>query len=190
MTAAVGSEAREFVLACALGEAWRQTALAAVADLGLPDGWIGAGFVRAPVWDRLHDRADATHLDDLDVVYFDPTDLDPAKEAGFEARLRAAQPGLDWQVRNQARMHLRNGDRPYRSTADALGHWLEMPTAVALRLKDGEPELLAPFGMADLVRLHLRPTPHARRHRLAAYRARVAAKGWLARWPKITVDWG
>ena len=122
------------MLDCALDGAWRQAALAAVADLGLPDGWIGAGFLRTPVWDRLHGKNTATPLDDLDVVFFDPSNLDPATEARLEARLRAAQPGLNWQVRNQARMHLRNGDRPYRSTADALRHWLETPTAVALRL--------------------------------------------------------
>ena len=33
------------------GQPWRRRALEAVAALDLPDGWIGAGFVRAPVWD-------------------------------------------------------------------------------------------------------------------------------------------
>ncbi|MEM7226885.1 MAG: nucleotidyltransferase family protein [Pseudomonadota bacterium] len=181
---------RRFVLDCALEAPWRWAALQAVAALELPEAWIGAGFVRAPVWDRLHGKTEATPLDDLDVIYFDSADLDPAREAALEARLSATLPGHSWQVRNQARMHLRNGDRPYCSAADALAHWLETPTAVALRLEAGQPHLLAPLGLDDLVSLRLCPTPHARRHRLAAYRERVAGKDWLARWPRITVDWG
>jgi hypothetical protein len=89
-------------------------------------------------------------------------------------------------------MHLRNDDPPYRSSADALAHWLETPTAVAVRLnRDGSLELLAPLGTADLLGLVVRPTPHARAHknRLAAYRERVARKNWPAKWPKMRVVW-
>ncbi len=60
-------------------------------------------------------------------------------------------------------MHLRNGDAPYGSSAEALAHWLETPTAVALRLNQGGGlELLAPLGTGDLLGLVVRPTPHAR----------------------------
>ena len=157
-----------------------------MARLGLPDCWIGAGFVRGPVWDRLHGYDRPTPLDDIDVVYFDPEAHDPSAEQAQEARLRTALPGLPWSVRNQARMHRRNGDPPYRSTKDALRHWLETPTAVALRLTaDGRPELLAPFGLDDLLELVIRAAPHARAHRMAAFRDRLAAKDWLETWPKV-----
>ena len=95
-------------------------------------------------------------------------------------------------IKNQARMHLRNDDAPYGSSAVALAHWLETPTAVAVRLNDGgRLELLAPLGTGDLLGLVIRPTPHARarKHRLAAYRARLEAKNWPARWPKLRVVW-
>ncbi|MDH3913632.1 MAG: nucleotidyltransferase family protein [Rhodospirillales bacterium] len=172
------------------GEPWRRQALEAVAALGLPDCWIGAGFVRAPVWDALHGYKNPTPLDDIDVVYHDPARPDPAAEAAAEARLRALAPGLPWSVRNQARMHLKNGDAPYQSTADALRHWLETPTAVAVRLgHDRAPELLAPLGLDDLLGLVLRPTPYARAHRMAAFRERVERKGWLKTWPKVRLAW-
>jgi hypothetical protein len=88
-------------------------------------------------------------------------------------------------------MHLKNGDPPYQDSADALAHWLETPTAVAVRLNEsGGPELLAPLGTADLLGLWVRPTPHARAYRLEAYRKRIAAKNWPAKWPKLRVDWG
>ncbi len=181
------------ILALVAGDAWMMAALAAVARLGLPDAWIGAGFLRGAVWDRLHGYGSRTPLDDIDVVYFDPGAPDPAAEAALETRLGARLPGLPWSVKNQARMHLRNGDAPYRDSAEALAHWLETPTAVALRLNEaGRLELLAPLGTEDLLGLVVRPTPHARtqEHRLAAYRARLEKKNWPAKWPKLRVDWG
>ena len=176
------------ILALAAGPDWRRRALEAVAGLALPDCWVGAGFVRAPVWDRLHGYDAPTPLDDIDVVYFDPACRDPTAERAQEVLLRQALPALPWSLRNQARMHLKNGDAPYRFTEDALRHWLETPTAVALRLTpDGRPELLAPFGLDDLLNLVIRPTPHARAKRMAAFRVRLAAKDWLRTWPKVRV---
>jgi hypothetical protein len=179
------------ILALVAADAGMMAALDAVAGLGLPDCWIGAGFLRAAVWDRLHGYAERTTLDDIDVVYHDPGTLDPAADEALERRLGAAPPGLPWSVKNQARMHARNGDAPYGSSAEALAHWLETPTAVALRLSEaGGLELLAPLGTEDLLGLHVRPTPHARAHRLAAYRARMEHKNWPAIWPRLQVDWG
>jgi hypothetical protein len=37
----------------------RMRVLHAVRDLGLPDCWVAAGFVRTRVWDHLHRRAPA-----------------------------------------------------------------------------------------------------------------------------------
>ena len=180
------------ILALVAADAWMMAALGAVAGLGLPDCWIGAGFLRGAVWDRLHGYGSRTPLDDIDVVYFDPADLDSAAEAVLERRLDEVLPGLPWEVRNQARMHLRNDDPPYRSCADALAHWLETPTAVALRLNQaGGPELLAPLGTEDLLGLVVQPTPHARahKHRMAAYRDRLTRKDWPAKWPKMQLIW-
>jgi len=83
-------------------------------------------------------------------------------------------------------MHLRNGDRPYRSAFDAMCHWPETATAIALRLHDDDAlELAAPFGVDDLLAMVLRPTPHFRAHRLEAYRERQRAKNWHTRWPRL-----
>ena len=186
-----GREAQ--VLEIVAAAPWRRSALAAVATLRLPDLWIGAGFLRAPVWDALHGHERPTPLADVDVIYHDPACLDPEAERSAEARLARRLPDVPWSVKNQARMHLRNGDAPYRSTADALTHWLETPTAVAARREpDGGLTLLAPFGLDDLLGLVMRPTPHAlgRSDRLAAYRRRVREKSWLSHWPKVRVIWG
>lgn len=171
-----------------LGSAWHQDCLRAARALGLPDWAIGAGFVRNAVWDRLQGHASATPLNDVDVLFFDPARTDPAYEDALEERLAQTMPGCPWSLRNQARMHRRNGDRPYKNTEDALSFWLETPTAVAVRLEDdGRLHVLAPFGLADLMAMVARPTP-AGRTKIDQYRARMAAKNWPATWPGVTVQ--
>ena len=168
---------------------WRLACLQAVAALDPPECWVGAGFLRNLVWDRLHGFAQPTPLADVDVLTFEPAS-GTEREAEIEAALESDRPAVPWSVKNQARMHVRNGDAPYRDTGDALGHWLETPTAVAARLTAGsEVEILAPFGLADLFALTVRPTPHARsrRDRLKAYRLRMAQKAWPAIWPSVQV---
>jgi len=159
-------------------------ALRLVAQWGPPGAWIGAGFLRNAVWDARHGRPpDVASLADLDVVHFDAAQPDSARDAAWEARLRAALP-LPWSVTNQARMHGRNGHAPYRDTDEALANWPETATAVAARWREGEVELLAPHGMGDLLGLILRPTPaFAQQREVVA--ARAAAKGWFQRWPLL-----
>ena len=157
--------------------------LEAVQSLELPDCWIGAGAIRNPVWDRLH-GASSDEEADVDVVYFDPSDLSLCREPHLEAQLRDMIPDADWQVRNQARMHEGNGDPAYRDTADALRHWPETATAIAARLQHGNVELLAPLGLDDLLGMVVRPTPAFRR-KTQIYAERQAAKNWRARWPLL-----
>jgi hypothetical protein len=160
-------------------------ALICVRRLGLPDAWIGAGAVRRLVWDQLAGHATPTPVADVDVLFHDPRDLGPAREATAERRLRLLRPDVAWSVKNQARMHHRNGHPPYRSTADALRFWLETPTCVAVALdRHGRLRLLAPYGLADLFAGRLRPTPAGRRRR-GAYEARLRAKQWHRQWPML-----
>lgn len=166
----------------------RLHALSIVRSLALPDGAIGAGFIRAAVWDEISGFTAASAVDDIDVLYFDPQDLSAEHDAIIEERLREIDPALPWSVRNQARMHIRNGDAPYHSTEDALRFWLETPTCVAVRL-DAEDrfEILAPYGLEDLFAMAIRPTPRGRVRR-QEYVARLTGKRWLERWPGATAE--
>lgn len=178
------------VIAFVEGQPGMMELLRALAELGLPDAWIGAGFVRNPVWDALHGRVpDMRELADVDVVFLDAADLGTEQERNIEAALAALRPGVAWSARNQARMHLRNEDAPYRDTEDAVRHWPETATAVAARIRNGRVELLAPHGVEDLVGLVLRPTPTTvgRLRHLEAYRRRIRDKKWPQRWPRLTV---
>jgi hypothetical protein len=153
-------------------------------SLALPDWWIGAGFVRALVWDHLHDYRTPTTLDDIDLLYFDQSNLNETFEKQQERRLAQLMSGIPWSVKNQARMHLRNGDAPYACTEDALQYWLETPTAVAVKLDDRDRlDLIAPYGVEDLLNLKIRPTPSGRQ-RPDEFIDRVQNKNWLNNWPR------
>jgi uncharacterized protein len=159
-----------------------------VRSLALPDWAVGAGFIRASVWDELSSYTIASPVDDIDVLYFDPQTHDARCDEALEQRLREIDPVLPWSVRNQARMHIRNGDDPYSSTADALRFWLETPTCIAVRSDAaGGLEIIAPYGLEDLFSMTIRPTPcgHVRK---AAYLSRIREKRWHERWPNVTVE--
>lgn len=83
-------------------------------------------------------------------------------------------------------MHLRNRDAPYADAADAMRHWTETATAVGVRLTpDDRLEVNAPFGLDDLFGLRLVPGPAFLGARRAIFDARVCAKRWLARYPRL-----
>jgi hypothetical protein len=180
--AMTGEAQRDQLLSLIAADEAAMAVLRLVRSLDLPDWAIGAGFLRNRLWDALTGARTCSSADDIDLLYFDPADPDGQGEAAIEARLREARPDILWQARNQARMHRVNGDAAYEDTLDALRYWLEVCSAVAVRLEgDGRLNLLAPYGLEDLFTLTCRPTPAGLR-RFATYQARMAAKGWDRRW--------
>ncbi|MDC5811456.1 nucleotidyltransferase family protein [Vibrio europaeus] len=163
----------------------RTQALKCVSELCLPDCYIAAGFVRNLVWDSLHRQSEATPLNDVDVIYFDSSESNSDRYLEYEQQLSLEMPNLNWQVRNQALMHTRNGDKPYRSSVDAMGYWPEKETAVAIRLNDKlEYECVSAFGFDSLFDLKISHNP-ARLKKL--FVSRVEGKNWLAKWPLLKV---
>lgn len=161
--------------------------LRAVRSLQLPDWWIGAGFVRNKIWDVLHGQ-ERTPPGDIDVVYFEPADLSPDKEIEYQNQLEKILPTGKWSVTNQARMHMENGDTPYASSLDAIGHWPETATAVAITLDNSDRVIFkATHGTDDLLKLIVRPTPTFK-NRTEKYRDRVRKKNWQAKWPKLKIE--
>lgn len=167
---------------------WRMNILKHAAALDLPDWAIGAGFVRAAVWDALTGKAAATPLPDIDVIYFDRDDTTKDRDRALTDTLHQSNPTVEWDVKNQARMHIRNNDEPYRNTEEALSRWLETPTCIAAKLKpDGKVSILAPHGIDDLLALRVRPTL-AGKSKPERYRTRMAEKNWPELWPDLQVE--
>jgi uncharacterized protein len=161
-------------------------ALDAVATLGLPDAWIGAGFIRNAIWDAVHGVAKPPAPQDIDVVFFDAVAPSAENDVAIQAKLTDRWPQLRWSVTNQARMHVQNADPPYRDAEDGIRHWPETATAIAARWRNGRVELVAPHGVDDLVSLIVRPTP-AFRTKVDVVRRRVREKAWLSRWPRLVL---
>ncbi|GAA4035111.1 hypothetical protein GRI94_08580 [Erythrobacter jejuensis] len=177
------------VAAILRNDAFRWHLLGVVAELDLPDCWIAAGFVRNAVWDSLHKRSESPVLGDVDVVWFDRNCSDPARDRAIEHTLHTTEPTIDWSVKNQARMHIRNGDAPYQSATDAMRHWPETATAVAAkRVCSDECEIASPLGLDDLIGLVLRPTIKFTVQKRSIFEERVRSKAWRRKWPMLKCE--
>jgi hypothetical protein len=94
------------------------------------------------------------------------------------------------EVRNQARVHLwfetkfSEACGPLSSTAEALERFASATFAVGVRLEsDDWLHIEAPFGLADLFALRLRPNP--RRKTVGFARASADVR---RRWPEVIIE--
>lgn len=154
-----------------------------------PQAYLAAGVIRNSVWAHLHGQRYALEQTEMDVIFYDAQDDGP-RAAQLQQRLKHAFPGIAWDVVNQALVHrwyrLENGAsiQPLRSIRHAVSLWPETATAVAVRLDaQGNLQILAPLGLADLFQLRLRWNPALVSCTVFLDRAR--SKGFLAKWPKL-----
>ena len=163
----------------------RMRILGIVRELGLPDCWVAAGFVRNAIWNALHGRPVVQDYDDVDVIWFDGQ-ADLGAPETIEAMLRRVDPSVRWSVKNQAQMHSRNADPPYASSADAMCHWVETTAAIAVRLdSSGAVVFSAPLGTEDLFAMVIRPGPRFMSEKHGIFLERVREKCWFERWPLL-----
>ncbi|WP_408894504.1 nucleotidyltransferase family protein [Paenibacillus taichungensis] len=157
-----------------------------VRSLGLPQCYIGAGYIRNYIWDVLHGYPLRELHSDIDVVFYDREDMRDERDLLLEQQLREQTGNSKWSVKNQARMHLRNGYEPYQSTEDALRYWPEIVTAIGVRLDEqGQVRICAPHGLEDLYGLIVRQSPFF--SDADYYNHRVEKKCWQQQWPKLTI---
>lgn len=169
---------------------WMMELLVAVRSLNLPDWWICAGFVRSKIWDVLHGFDERTPTPDVDVIYYDSTNIDEETEKRYEETLKKLIPKIPWSVKNQARMHVANNSSPYSSAVDAISKFPETATALGVKL-DGENnvQLTAPHGISDVVNMKVNPTPYFResKDRMLIFEKRLRDKNWQAIWNRVKV---
>ncbi|SEC41507.1 hypothetical protein SAMN04489761_2929 [Tenacibaculum sp. MAR_2009_124] len=158
--------------------------LRTVRALHLNDCWIGAGFVRNKIWDVKHEKL-RTELNDIDVIYFDEVKSSREDDLQLENKLKKVTPNIKWSVKNQARMHVKNGHNKYVNCYEAISFWPETATSIAVRLTtDNELEFMAPYGLDDLFGLIVKPTP---KFNIAIYNARIEKKKWLKKWNNLNI---
>jgi len=189
------SELRERLTAilCATPPVMR--VLSVARHLCLPDWLLFSGAVYQPVLNHLTGRPFDYGIKDYDLAYFDASDLSYESEdvvirgvkAAFDEPLRTMV-----EVRNQARVHLwfeaKFGEayEPLSCTAEALERFTSPTFAVGVRLEsDDRLYIEAPFGLADLFALRLRPNPRRKTVGFARTSADVRR-----RWPELVIDNG
>ena len=192
----------------------RMSCLHALEHLQLPQGYIGAGFLRNAIWDSLHQKSTSTPLNDVDVIYFDADNTQRSKDTFYETQLNEVLPQVKWQVKNQARMHVLHGHAPYKNCEEAISYWIEKETCVAIALSTadsvalsasasgsssangkarlrssfetaGSFEILAPFGLQANFAGTISINP--KYPRPDVFNERLQDKRWCEIWPTLTV---
>ncbi len=171
-------------LVCAAAEAMRRCQL--------PQAHLVSGLLFQSIWNKLTDRRPGYGIRDIDLLYFDTSDLSYEAE---DRAIRAAAPlfaalQAPVEIRNQARVHLWFEQRfgrtcpPIRSIADSLSRFVARTQAMALSVSpDGAWSLKHPFGLEDVLALRYTPNPQwDNRTSYAQKAARIAAV-----WPEVTI---
>ncbi|NRD80123.1 nucleotidyltransferase family protein [Bacillus sp. BRMEA1] len=172
-------------------DVWMMEILKTVKILNLPDWWVCAGFVRSKIWDTLHGFNERTPIPDVDVIYFDPIEIDEKDEKKAENMLKSLIPCIPWSVKNEARMHIKNNIPPYLSSIDAISKFPETATALGVKLGERDELILAaPVGIMDLVNLEIKPTPFFTEAKgmMKIYEERIAKKNWKSIWNKLKIE--
>jgi hypothetical protein len=158
----------------------------------LPQWRVVSGCIYQTVWNALTGRPPGTGINDYDLIYFDGADLSQATEAAIESRIRAHLPAFPAPVEvcNQARVHLWFEDcfgipyPPLSSADEAITRYASATHAVGVRLMpDDRLDIYAPFGLADIFNMIIRPNyalPNKATHEKKAARARAV-------WPELKV---
>lgn len=170
-----------------LDDAWHREVLEALREVA-PFAWVTGGFVRSAIWDAVFATGEPCALADVDVIYLDTPERSLFTESGLDRVLSRRAPEILWSVRDQGRMHARNGDRPYRSLNEALRGFPDKSSAVAVRLLPNEDlEILAPFGLEDVFQGVVRPTPAGLSDGRFQRFLKKKLSGWRRRWPWLRV---
>ena len=158
-------------------------------QLNLDDYWVCAGFIRNKVWDTIHKYSMRTPYNDVDVIYFDQTDLNVQNEKLLEEKLLKIDPEIPWEVVNQARIYNRHPDVSAFSASDGIAHFPETPTSVGIRVKEGKLVLTAPHGIEDLINGIVNPTPLFTKDKYNdTYQNRINSKSWTKTWPDLVIN--
>ncbi|PSR99242.1 hypothetical protein BD289DRAFT_361433 [Coniella lustricola] len=170
------------------------TVLSRASTLNLPNWYLAAGSVTQTVWNMVTDRPAETGIDDYDLVYFDDTDLSWEAEDTMIQRGHRLFADLSTriEIRNQARVHLWYEQKfgvpcpcQHTSTEGAIRTWLSGTALIGVRLvPPGEEwKVFAPWGLADILSLTVRPNPSSGNKMM--YEKKVAR--WLQIWPTLKV---
>lgn len=160
--------------------------------VNIPNAWVGAGIIFQNVWNIMHDYELNTYIKDIDVLYWDDNDLSWESENTIICSLTESSStiGIPFDVKNIARIHLWYEQRfgisiaKYRSVQDSISTWPVMGACMAMRLREGNLEFIAPYGFQDMFSLRVRPNKVLVNQQI--YEDKVGK--WKEQWPKLSIE--
>ncbi|MCL2316207.1 MAG: nucleotidyltransferase family protein [Actinomycetia bacterium] len=165
-------------------------ALTRLGVVEIPALWLGAGAICDTVWNHAFGYEPGHGIKDLDIVYFDAT-LTTDEETRLAAQVTDLVGGLGlWaDVKNEGTVHtwyaarFGAGIAPYTSLEDAIATWPTTAAAVGVRLEGDRLDVIAPYGLGDLL------APIVRPNRIQVARRDYEAKAirWRGEWPGLTI---
>jgi len=154
--------------------------------------FIGAGCLVQTVWNELTNRPPEYGIGDIDIIYYDGTDLSLAAEEAVVSEGQRLLSGLriPVDIKNEARVHLWYRDKfgielqQYASLEAAIDTWPATATSLGARLNpDGSWHIYAPFGLEDLFNLVVRPNKVLINESIYNQKARK----WKSKWPELSI---
>ncbi|MEM7670878.1 MAG: nucleotidyltransferase family protein, partial [Pseudomonadota bacterium] len=149
-----------------------------------------SGAIYNTVWNALTSRPSGHGIKDIDLFYFDGSDL------SYKAEDRVIRQGRDIfdpappvEIRNQARVHLwfeghyGHPISPLGSCCESIGQFASETHAVGVRLCDEGLEIHAPFGLGAI--FGMRIVPNRRSQSRATYEAKALRAQAL--WPEVEI---
>lgn len=147
--------------------------------------FLTGGTLRNLVWNILHGYNEHYGLEDCDIIFYNPLIKNRSYEKHIERILHEKCPHINWSVKNQARMHLRNGHKPYKNISDALIAFPETCSAIGI----GENwNIIAPYGLIDLFNFRVKPTTFCIQNEYHIFINRFQSKRWIEKWPNLKIN--
>lgn len=163
-------------------------AIAKILATEMPEMWLAAGCVVQTIWNVLTGRAAEYGILDYDLVYFKP-EQNLADQALLQQKLARLIPSKSLDIKNQARVHEWYPQKfgihipPFQSLEAVLCTWPSTATSTAVRYVENHWQILAPFGLDDLLSLRVRP--NATLVSEAIYMKK--SNRWKSLWPELDV---
>ncbi len=136
-----------------------------MSQFGLPDWYVGGGCIAQTVWNHLS-GIDLNHgIMDIDIAYFDSSDLSYEAENRIVDAVKKQFINSPWGIdlKNEARVHLWYAEKfgypinPYINCESAIDTWPTTATCVGIRYADTGMSIYAPYGLDDLFGRVVRP---------------------------------
>ena len=162
-----------------------------VSNLDLKNHYIGAGCIAQTIWNYQCKYDLLNGISDIDIVYFDQSDLSVDAENVIRKQIiDAVGPcGLSLDINNQARVHLWYKAHfgydisPYSSVEDAINTWPTTATSVGVRLENDTLKVYAPFGLNDIFGMIVR----ANKAQITEEIYDNKVKKWSKNWSELNV---